>query len=85
MINELFDLSGKVALVSGATRGLGEAAAGALAKAGAVVAVCGRSQPNLKQATGDIQAKEAKLQGSAFHWEAVELNCYYRNKGGLYG
>jgi NAD(P)-dependent dehydrogenase (short-subunit alcohol dehydrogenase family) len=55
MINELFDLSGKVALVTGATRGLGEVAAGALVKAGAAVAVCGRSQPDLKRVTSYIK------------------------------
>ena len=35
----LFDLTGKVAMVTGSTRGLGEVAATALAKAGADVAV----------------------------------------------
>ncbi len=44
---EIFDLSGKVAMVTGGTRGLGEVAALALAKAGADVAVCGRSQDDL--------------------------------------
>ena len=56
MINELFDLSGKVALVTGATRGLGEVAALALAKAGARVAVCGRSRPDMDRVTSDIEA-----------------------------
>ena len=39
---ELFDLTGKVAMVTGSTKGLGETSAKILAKAGADVAVCGR-------------------------------------------
>ena len=37
---EIFDLTGKVAMVTGSTRGLGETAAKALAKAGADMAIC---------------------------------------------
>lgn len=60
---ELFDLSGKRALVTGATRGLGEVAAKALAKAGADVAVCGRSQPDLERVAADIQALGRQARG----------------------
>lgn len=52
---DIFDLSGKVAMVTGGTRGLGEVAATALAKAGADVAVCGRSEPDLKRVSSAIQ------------------------------
>jgi NAD(P)-dependent dehydrogenase (short-subunit alcohol dehydrogenase family) len=45
----LFDLSGKVAMVTGSTRGLGEVAAMALAKAGADIAICGRNKDDLKR------------------------------------
>ena len=39
-----FELKGKVAMVTGSTRGLGEVSALALAKAGADIAVCGRAR-----------------------------------------
>ncbi len=52
---ELFDLSGKVAMVTGSTRGLGEVAAMALAKAGADVAVCGRNRTNLDRVSTAIK------------------------------
>ena len=52
---EIFDLSGKVAMITGSTRGLGEAAAKALAKAGADVAVCGRNTADLERVSADIK------------------------------
>ncbi|MBL8027327.1 MAG: SDR family NAD(P)-dependent oxidoreductase, partial [Fibrobacteres bacterium] len=42
-LNELFNINGKCALVTGGTRGLGLTAALTLAEAGADVAICGRS------------------------------------------
>lgn len=51
----LFDLAGKVAMVTGSTRGLGETAAMALAKAGADVAVCGRSVTDLERVSSAIK------------------------------
>jgi len=46
---KMFDLTGKVAMVTGSTKGLGETAAMALAKAGADVAICGRNPSDLKR------------------------------------
>ena len=51
---EIFELGGKVAMVTGGTRGLGEVAARALASAGADIAVCGRSAEDLKRVTEGI-------------------------------
>ena len=45
MTLDLFSLDGKVALVTGASRGLGAATAAALAKAGAAVALHSNEQP----------------------------------------
>jgi NAD(P)-dependent dehydrogenase (short-subunit alcohol dehydrogenase family) len=50
----IFDLKDKVAMVTGSTRGLGEVAALALAKAGADIAVCGRSAPDLVRVADEI-------------------------------
>ena len=55
MSSELFDLKGKKAMVTGSTRGLGEATATALAKAGADVAVCGRNRADLDRVSGAIR------------------------------
>jgi len=75
---ELFDLSGKVAMVTGSTRGLGETAAKALAKAGADVAICGRNRDDLNRVSSaikelgrdsagfflDVTSKESVLEGA---------------------
>lgn len=52
----LFDLSGKKALVTGATRGIGRAIAVGLAQAGADVAVAARNEEQLKEVAGEIEA-----------------------------
>lgn len=50
------DLSGKVALITGATSGIGEACAKRFAKAGAVVIVSGRNTEYGKKVVADISA-----------------------------
>ena len=54
MALEHFDLSGKVAMVTGSTRGLGEVSAMALAKAGADIAICGRNKDDLKRVSSAV-------------------------------
>jgi len=50
-------LTGKVALVCAASRGIGKAVARGLAAEGAKVAICARNQPALEAAAGEIRAE----------------------------
>jgi len=52
----IFDLTGRVALITGGSRGLGAQAAQALASAGAAVAICGRTEPDLSRVAAAISA-----------------------------
>ncbi len=56
MKKNIFDLTGDVALVTGASRGLGRSFAKALASAGADVVITGRSSETLKPACQEIEA-----------------------------
>ncbi len=55
-MNTLFSLEGKVALVTGATSGIGRRQALALATAGADVVISGRREAQLQQAAAEIEA-----------------------------
>jgi gluconate 5-dehydrogenase len=61
-----FDLSGKVALVTGAYRGLGFAIAQGLARAGASVVLNGRKKDLLDAAATDLRAKKLKASAAVF-------------------
>ena len=54
---EALRLDGKVALVTGASRGLGRAMALALAEAGADVTVAARSKPDLEETARQVEAR----------------------------
>ncbi len=66
MINNLFNLSGKIALVTGASHGLGMAIAKGLAGAGATIVVNGRSEERLKIAKAEYKKSDIDVHTYVF-------------------
>lgn len=64
-MSSLFDLTGKVALVTGGSKGLGKAMARGLVEAGADVAISSRNETELNDALKQILAGTSR-QGAAF-------------------
>lgn len=63
---KIFSLEGRVALVTGASRGLGRAMASALAEAGATVVLAARDASKLNEAAAEIRAAGRKADVEAF-------------------
>ena len=66
MANSLFDLSGKTALITGSSRGIGYALAEGLAEAGAQVIVNGARQQGIDQAVARLSAAGLNALGWRF-------------------
>jgi len=64
--NPLFDLTGKTALVTGSTRGLGRAMAEGLARAGATIVVNGTNPARVAEAVGELRKAGFTADGVAF-------------------
>jgi NAD(P)-dependent dehydrogenase (short-subunit alcohol dehydrogenase family) len=60
--SSLFDISGRVALITGASRGIGRAISRGIAAAGASVALCSRTQADLVQTAEEIRALGARAE-----------------------
>jgi NAD(P)-dependent dehydrogenase (short-subunit alcohol dehydrogenase family) len=69
-VQDLFDLSGQVALVTGGSRGLGLQIAEALGQAGAKVMLTSRKAADLEEAAADLQA-----QGIDARWVAADVSA----------
>lgn len=68
----LFDLTGRIALVTGASRGIGEAIAGLLAEQGAHVIVSSRKLEDCQAVVGRIQAAGGKSEALVCHVGRME-------------
>jgi len=67
MISKLFDLTGRVALVTGGSRGLGKAMATIFAEAGASVLLSSRHETELQAAAAGLEAGVVQ--------RALQLRC----------
>ncbi|HEX3064950.1 MAG TPA: SDR family NAD(P)-dependent oxidoreductase, partial [Dongiaceae bacterium] len=65
-----FDLKGRIAIVTGAGRGLGRGMAEALAQAGATVICAGRTQASIDETAANIRASGGKAE--SFLFDAVK-------------
>jgi NAD(P)-dependent dehydrogenase (short-subunit alcohol dehydrogenase family) len=70
--NPLFDLTGKTAIVTGTSRGLGQEFARALAKAGADLVLTSRNRPSLSAFESEIQALGRRV-------VSIELDVRYQH------
>ena len=84
-----FDLTGKIALVAGASRGIGEATAHALAEHGATVICTSRKLEACEKVADDIRAKGGKADAMTLHLGEVDthdevLETIKKKHGGLH-
>jgi len=66
MIHSLFDLSGKIALVTGSSRGIGFGIARGLGQAGATIILNGRNAERLNRAVSTLSGEGLKVCGYSF-------------------
>jgi gluconate 5-dehydrogenase len=66
MTNPLFDLTGKVALITGSYQGLGLAIARGLGQAGATIVLNGRNEGKLRQSVSRLSQEGLEVSGCCF-------------------
>ena len=71
-ITKLFDLTGKVAIVTGASKGIGESIARGLAEYGAHVIVSSRKQPDIDAVVESYRADGLKATAIAANMDKIE-------------
>ena len=81
--SELFDLSGKVALITGGSRGLGRQMALAFARAGADIVIASRKLDTCKEAAAEVEALGRRALAYACHageWDQLDrlVDAAYR-------
>jgi NAD(P)-dependent dehydrogenase (short-subunit alcohol dehydrogenase family) len=85
-MKNIFDLTGKVALITGASKGIGEAIARIFADYGAKVVISSRKQADLDELANDIKASGGKCTGIAAHaGEIAQLKLLVEKTVELYG
>lgn len=81
-----FDLNGRVAVITGASRGIGLAAAGKLAQCGATCILVSRKIEDLEAAAGEITAAGGKAEAVACHTGYPDqIKAMYDRIGEKYG
>lgn len=84
--NNLFDLTGRVAIITGASKGIGQAIARGLAEQGASVVVSSRKQEAVDEVAAEFRAAGLEATGIACHvGEESQLSNLVEKTIGKYG
>jgi NAD(P)-dependent dehydrogenase (short-subunit alcohol dehydrogenase family) len=81
-----FDLSGRVAVITGATKGMGMAIANSLGRAGASLVISGRSTESVAQAQSDLAASGIRAKGFVLDVsDAVSVESFTKHASAAFG